>query len=121
MRILSIITILLLSQNIFSQTTGKSESEKKTTESDITVLSIDQQYEGKNIFVNNPFSTREEGGLCITDVVINNSTIHLSQGVINATAFEIPLDKYNIKLGDHFNVKIYHLNGCSPTILRTKK
>ena len=121
MRILSIIAILLISQNIFSQTTGNSESEKNTTESDIAVLSIDLQYEGKNIFVNNPFSIREEGGLCITDVIINNSTIHMSKDVINATAFEIPLDNYNIKLGDKFNVKIYHQNGCTPTILKTKK
>jgi hypothetical protein len=121
MKFLFIITIVLLSNNVFSQATVKSNSEKKVSDSDIAILNIDQKYEGKNIFVNNPFSTRKEGGLCITDVIINNTTIHMSKDAINATAFEIPLDKYNIKIGDNFNIKIYHQNGCMPTILKSKK
>ncbi len=115
-----IITIFLLSKTAFSQTTGKNNSEKISTDHDITILTIDQKYEGENIFVQNPFSTRDQGGLCITDVIINTTSIHLPEGSINATAFEIPLNKYNINLGDSVHIKIYHQKGCLPTILNPK-
>lgn len=119
-KILSIITIVLLSKTVFSQTNGKSNSKKITSDTDIVVLTIDKKYEGKNVFVNNPFSTRKEGGLCITDVIINNTAVHMPKDEINATTFEIPLNKYNIKLGDNVNIKIYHQNGCMPTIFKSK-
>ena len=118
-KISSIITIVLLSKTVFSQTNGKSNSDKIAPDTDTAVLTIDQKYEGKNVFVNNPFSTRKEGGLCITDVIINNATVHMPKDAINATTFELPLNKYNIKLGDNVNIKIYHQNGCVPTILKS--
>ncbi|MCE9540774.1 MAG: hypothetical protein K8R85_16370 [Bacteroidetes bacterium] len=115
-----IIAIFLLTKTAFSQTIDKNNSEKTETAQNIAVLTIDQKYEGVNIFVQNPFSTRDGGQLCITDVIINTTSIHIPEESINATAFEIPLNKYNINLGDSVHIKIYHKNGCLPTILNPK-
>lgn len=74
---------------------------------------LDGHYQGKNIFVQNPFS--EAGvGFCVYQVMVNDK---ISTDEINSSAFEIDLDMYNFKIGDKVSIKILHKDGCSPKVL----
>lgn len=74
---------------------------------------LNGNYQGKNIFVQNPFS--EAGvGFCVYQVTVNDK---ISTDEINSSAFEIDLANYNLKLGDKVSIKIMHKDGCTPMVL----
>jgi hypothetical protein len=74
---------------------------------------VEGHYQGKNLFVQNPFS--EAGvGFCVYEVTVNDL---IATDEINSSAFEIDLGVYNLKLGAAVSVKVKHKDGCSPTIL----
>lgn len=74
---------------------------------------LEGNYQGKNIFVQNPFS--EAGvGFCVYQVMVNNK---VSTDEINSSAFEIDLGVYNFKVGDKVTIKIMHREGCMPKVL----
>ena len=74
---------------------------------------LEGNYQGKNIFVQNPFS--EAGvGFCVYQVMVNNK---VSTDEINSSAFEIDLGVYNFKVGDKVTIKIMHREGCTPKVL----
>jgi hypothetical protein len=74
---------------------------------------LDGNYQGKNIFVQNPFS--EAGvGFCVYQVTVNDK---ISTDEINSSAFEIDLGNFNLKLGDKVTIKIMHKDGCTPLVL----
>ena len=74
---------------------------------------VEGHYQGKNLFVQNPFS--EAGvGFCVYEVTVNDL---IATDEINSSAFEIDLGLYNLKLGAAVSVKVKHKDGCSPTIL----
>ncbi|MEO8069692.1 MAG: hypothetical protein ABI599_18490 [Flavobacteriales bacterium] len=74
---------------------------------------LEGHYQGKNLFVQNPFS--EAGvGFCVYEVTVNEM---IATDEINSSAFEIDLGNYNLKLGAAVSVKIKHKDGCSPTVL----
>lgn len=77
------------------------------------VLVLEGHYQGKNLFVQNPFS--EAGvGFCVYEVTVNEL---IATDEINSSAFEIDLGNYNLKLGTPVTVKIKHKDGCGPTVL----
>lgn len=77
------------------------------------VLVLEGHYQGKNLFVQNPFS--EAGvGFCVYEVTVNDL---IATDEINSSAFEIDLGNYNLKPGEAVSVKIKHKDGCSPTVL----
>ncbi|MBP8823319.1 MAG: hypothetical protein KBH07_06720 [Flavobacteriales bacterium] len=74
---------------------------------------LEGHYQGKNIFVQNPFS--EAGvGFCVYQVTVNDK---VSTDELNSSAFEVDLGVYNLKIGDKVTVKILHKDGCSPLVL----
>lgn len=74
---------------------------------------LEGNYQGKNLFVQNPFS--EAGvGFCVYQVTVNDKA---STDEINSSAFEIDLGVWNFKMGDPVLVKILHKDGCAPKVL----
>lgn len=74
---------------------------------------LDGNYQGKNIFVQNPFS--EAGvGFCVFQVTVNDK---ISTDEINSSAFEVDLTLFNLQVGDQVTIKIMHKDGCSPKVL----
>lgn len=70
-------------------------------------------YQGKNIYVMNPFS-QGGNGFCIIDITVNGEPI---RNEINSSAFEIDLSLFNFKQGDAVEIKIRHKENCSPRVL----
>ncbi len=69
-------------------------------------------YQGKNLFVMNPFSPT--GGFCVTEVKVND---HKSNDDLNSSAFEIDLSVYQFIPGDKIVIIITHKDGCKPRVL----
>lgn len=76
-------------------------------------LTVEGIYQGKNLYVQNPF-TSSGVGFCTTDVFVNNIR---STDEVQSSAFEIDLTLYRLKLGDKVNVVVKFKEDCSPKIL----
>ena len=76
-------------------------------------FSIDGQYQGKSIYVQNPVD--DDGfGYCINRVTLNGDVIPID---VHASAFQIDLSEYNIKIGDDVVLVFEHEPGCRAKIL----
>ncbi|MCW5899850.1 MAG: hypothetical protein KIT10_11335 [Flavobacteriales bacterium] len=74
---------------------------------------IEGNYQGRNIFIQNPFS--EAGvGFCVFEVTVNDQ---IATDEINSSAFEIDMNNFGLKMGDPVVVKIRHKDGCTPVVL----
>ncbi|MCB0793235.1 MAG: hypothetical protein KDB88_00730, partial [Flavobacteriales bacterium] len=74
---------------------------------------LDGHYQGKNVFVQNPFS--EAGvGFCVFEVTVNDQ---IATDEINSSAFEVDLGNFGLKIGDPIMLKIKHKDGCTPLVL----
>jgi hypothetical protein len=74
---------------------------------------LEGNYQGKNIYVQNPF--KEDGvGFCTNKVTINGD---VTSDEINSSAFEIDFTKFKLKLGDPVTVVIEHSAECTPKVL----
>jgi len=77
------------------------------------VIVLEGNYQGKNLFVQNPFS--EAGvGFCVYEVTVNDQ---VATDEINSSAFEIDLGNFGLKIGEKGVVKIKHKDGCTPLVL----
>lgn len=77
------------------------------------VIVLEGNYQGKNLFIQNPFS--EAGvGFCIFEVTVNDQ---IATDEINSSAFELDLNNFGLKQGDKVVVKVKHKDGCTPVIL----
>lgn len=77
------------------------------------VIVIEGNYQGKNLFVQNPFS--EAGvGFCVFEVTVNDQ---IATDEINSSAFEIDMANFGLKISDKVVVKVKHKDGCTPVIL----
>lgn len=77
------------------------------------VIVVEGNYQGKNLFVQNPFS--EAGvGFCVYEVTVNDQ---VATDEINSNAFEIDMANFGLKVGDKVVVKIMHKDGCTPLVL----
>jgi hypothetical protein len=70
-------------------------------------------YQGKDIYVKNPFSS-DGVGFCAYEVYVNGS---LTRDEINSSAFAIDFNILGIKTGSPIEVVIRHKSGCAPIIL----
>lgn len=70
-------------------------------------------YQGKNLYIINPFST-SGSGFCIFEVMVNGK---ISNDEINSSAFEIDLAVYNLKPGDKIVIIIKHTDNCAPRVV----
>ncbi len=76
-------------------------------------LVLEGNYQGKNLFIQNPFS--EAGvGFCVYEVTVNDQ---IATDEINSSAFEVDMANFGLKIGDKVTVKIKHKDGCTPLVL----
>ena len=80
------------------------------------VIVLEGNYQGKNLFVQNPFS--EAGvGFCVFEVTVNDQ---IATDEINSSAFEVDLGNFGLKIGASIVVKIKHKDGCTPVVLNAE-
>lgn len=79
-------------------------------------LVIEGIYQGKNLYVMNPFSPSGVG-YCIYEVSVNGQ---VSSDEINSSAFEIDLSVYQFNVGDKIIIRIKHKENCQPKILNAE-
>lgn len=70
-------------------------------------------FQGKNIYVMNPFAPSGVG-FCVYEVTVNNK---VSTDEINSSAFEIDLSVYQFNIGDKVTIVIKHKDNCVPKVL----
>jgi hypothetical protein len=73
-------------------------------------------YQGKNIYVMNPFAAAGVG-FCVFEVKVND---RVTTDEINSSAFEIDLSIYQFNIGDRVSVEIKSKGGCSPKVLNAE-
>lgn len=74
---------------------------------------LEGKYNGKNIFIQNPFGP-DGIGFCINQIMVNGK---ITSDEINATSCEIDFTALPVKQGDNIKVEILHKKGCSPKVL----
>ncbi len=74
---------------------------------------LDGNYQGKNLYVQNPFASSGVG-FCTYEVTVNGQK---TTDEINSSAFEIDFESLDIKLGDKVRVEIKHKDDCKPKVL----
>jgi hypothetical protein len=76
-------------------------------------LSIEGHYQGKNLYVQSPES--EDGfGYCVNRVTVNGSP---SSHTLQASAFQVDMSEFDIKIGDKVLIVFEHEEGCKPKLL----
>ncbi len=77
------------------------------------VIFLEGNYQGRNLFIQNPFS--EAGvGFCVFEVTVNNQ---IATDEINSSAFEVDMNNFGLGVGDPVVVRIRHKDGCTPVVL----
>lgn len=77
------------------------------------VIVLEGNYQGKNIYVQNPFAS-EGVGFCTFEVQVNGKT---TTDEINSSAFEIDLTFFQLALGTPVEIKIKHKDDCKPRVV----
>lgn len=77
---------------------------------------LDGVFQGKNLYVMNPFSSSGIG-FCVYEVTVNGK---VTTDEINSSAFEIDLSVFQFKIGDKISVTIKHKENCSPKVLNSE-
>jgi len=85
-------------------------------QSSSTVLLVEGNYQGKNLFVQNPFRSNNVG-FCTIKVLVNDNT---TTDEISSSAFEIDLSLHKLAVGDPVVVKIEHSLDCTPKVLNAE-
>jgi hypothetical protein len=79
-------------------------------------LTVEGNYQGKNLYVQNPFASNNVG-FCTIKVTVNGKT---TSDEINSSAYEIDLSLFNLKVGDALTVVIEHKVDCTPKVLNAE-
>lgn len=77
------------------------------------VIVLEGHYQGKNLYVQNPFAGSGVG-FCTFEVTINDN---VTTDEVNSSAFEIDFTAFQLKVGDPVIVKIKHKDDCKPKVL----
>jgi hypothetical protein len=76
-------------------------------------LSVEGHYQGKNLYVQSPES--EDGfGFCVSKVTVNGE---VSSHSVQASAFQVDMSEFNIKIGDPVIIVFECEEGCKPKLL----
>jgi len=78
-----------------------------------STIVLDGIYQGKNIYVMNPFASSGVG-FCVYEVTINGK---MSTDEINSSAFEIDLSIFQFNVGDKVIIEIKYKDNCLPKVL----
>lgn len=108
MKLLTGILFFLLSfSSLFGQNEGSDEKEEV----------VKGVYQGKNLYVQNPF-TSDMKDFCTNKVYVNDKEV-LSD--IKSSAFEVPFDSMaGLKVNDKITVRIIHKSDCKPKVLNAQ-
>lgn len=77
------------------------------------VIQIDGSYQGKNLYVQNPFAGSGVG-FCTIEVLVNDVK---STDEIQSSAYEIDFANFKLNIGDKVVVRLKHKDDCKPKIL----
>ncbi len=77
------------------------------------VIVLEGHYQGKNLYVQNPFAGSGVG-FCTYEVTVNGE---VTTDEWNSSAFEIDLASRGLKVGDPVVIKIKHKDDCKPKVL----
>lgn len=77
------------------------------------VIVLEGNYQGKNLYVQNPFAGSGVG-FCVSEVRVNGN---VTTDEIASSAFEIDFRNLQLKIGDKVEVKISHKDDCKPKVL----
>lgn len=77
------------------------------------VIILEGNYQGRNLYVQNPFSSVGVG-FCVNEVLINGN---ITTDETNSSAFEIDLNTQKLAIGEKVEVKIKHKENCKPRVL----
>lgn len=80
---------------------------------DSGVLTIEGQYQRKNLYVSNSMSATGVG-FCAYEVRVNGE---ITSDQVNSSAFEIDLSQLNLQPGSPVIVQIMHKEDCAPKVL----
>ncbi len=75
-------------------------------------LTVSGTYQGKNIFVKNPYSGG--AGFCVTEVTVNGKT---TTDEIQQSSFEIDLAALQLVIGQAVSIKLVHKDDCKPSVV----
>jgi len=78
-----------------------------------SVIILEGNYQGKVLYVQNPFSPSGVG-FCVTEIKVNGN---ITTDETNSSAFEIDLKPHKLNIGDKVTVQIFHKDGCKPKVL----
>ncbi len=79
-----------------------------------TKIILEGRYQGKNVYVQNPYSTKGDSSFCTKKVTVNGERVNVK---LTSAAFVIQLDSMGFNLGDTLYVEIFHEEDCKPKIL----
>ena len=79
-----------------------------------SVIVLEGNYQGKNIYVQNPYQNSSNVGFCVKEVRVNGI---VTTDEIASSAFEIDFKALKLKIGDKVEIKITHTDGCKPKVL----
>ncbi|MCE3260690.1 MAG: hypothetical protein K0S12_2331, partial [Bacteroidetes bacterium] len=68
------------------------------------VIILEGNYQGKNLYVQNPFGSGGVG-FCVTEVKVNGN---ITTDEINSSAFEVDMKPHKLNIGDKVEIKIFH-------------
>lgn len=77
------------------------------------VIVLEGNYQGRNIYVSNPYAGSGVG-FCVYEVTVNDQ---VTTDEINSSAFEIDFKNFQFKLGDKIEVRIKHKVDCKPKVI----
>lgn len=77
------------------------------------VIILEGNYQGKNLYVQNPFGSGGVG-FCVTEVLVNGN---ITTDETNSSAFEIDFKPHKLQIGEKVEIKIKHKEDCKPKVL----
>lgn len=77
------------------------------------VIILDGNYQGRNLYVSNPYAGSGVG-FCVYEVTVNDQ---VTTDEINSSAFEIDFKNFQFKMGDKIEVRIKHKDDCKPKVI----
>lgn len=77
------------------------------------VIILEGNYQGKNLYVQNPFGSGGVG-FCVNEVLVNGN---ITTDETNSSAFEIDFKPHKLNIGDKVEIKIKHKEDCKPKVL----
>ena len=81
--------------------------------SQVGTLILEGNYQGKNVYVQNPNAARGVG-FCVSEILVNGN---ITTDELNQNAFEIDLKAQKLTIGQKLEIKIKYKEDCKPKIL----